>query len=122
MSYKVIKPYVIVASADGVAGDFSGGYGAVVPAGHNDERCETLVDEGFLEKVKDEKPAKAEKKSEDGKKSDDDSKPTSVKDILAAVGSDKAKAQEFLDAENAAEKPRVSLVADLEKVLAAEAN
>jgi hypothetical protein len=46
--------------------------------------------------------------------------PTTVKDILADVGDDKAKAQAYLDEENAAERPRTSLVEKLQAVLGAE--
>lgn len=49
------------------------------------------------------------------------SKPAKVDDILAEVGDDKEKAQAALDAENASAKPRTSLVAKLEAVIAAEA-
>lgn len=38
--------------------------------------------------------------------------------IMAEVGTDVAKAQAALDAENAREKPRTSLVAKLERVIA----
>ena len=43
---------------------------------------------------------------------------TTVKDILAEVGDDPAKARQYLDAENAQDKPRSTLVASLEAVIA----
>lgn len=114
MGFKVTAPLVIIPNADGRSGDWYGYDGATVPPSHNDERCKQLVKEGMLEKVKD--TAKAETKADPS----GDSKPTSVKDILADVGEDKAKAQEYLDEENAAEKPRTSLVEKLQAVLSAE--
>lgn len=70
MSYKVTGPLAIVSPADGDESDESGNAGpryfyegAVIPDGFNDERCDTLADEGLLEKVKDEKSAKAAPKS-----------------------------------------------------------
>lgn len=52
-SYKVTAPLVIVPNADpGVGGDGYFYAGAVIPGGFNDERCDQLVKEGFLEKVK----------------------------------------------------------------------
>lgn len=44
--------------------------------------------------------------------------PTKADDVLAAVGDDPVKAQEALDLENAAAKPRVTLVAKLEAIIA----
>ena len=57
MSYKVTAPLVIIANADGKGGDWYGYDGAVVPEGHNDDRCEQLVKEGQLEKVAEAKSA-----------------------------------------------------------------
>jgi hypothetical protein len=57
MSYKVTAPLVIIASADGVAGDWYGYDGALVPVGLNDERCKVLAKEGMLEKVSTAEPA-----------------------------------------------------------------
>lgn len=107
MSYKVISAAAVVKDASGSMHHFY--RDAVISGGFNDARCDELVEEGFLEKVT---------------VSDDDSgadKPAAVKDILAEVGDDKDKAQAALDAENASEKPRTSLVAKLEAVLAASA-
>jgi hypothetical protein len=50
----------------------------------------------------------------------DDDEPTTVADIVAVVGSDKALAQHYLDEENAATKPRSTLVEQLEAVIAAD--
>lgn len=86
--------------------------GAPVPENIDPDDLKRLVDEGFLVKVSG-KAAKAEEPA--------DSKPTKVDDIVAAVGDDKVLAQEYLDAENAAEKPRVSLVEKLQAVIDAEA-
>lgn len=75
-----------------------------------------LVRKGFLKEF-DGGSNKAAKKSAAG----GDSKPTSVKDILAEVGDDKAKAQEYLDEENAkGEDARGSLVGKLQSVIDAE--
>lgn len=108
MGYKVTAPLVVIANADGKSGDWYGYEGALVPAGLNDDRAKQLADEGMLEKVKAEKAA------------DPDSKPATVDDILAEVGDDKEKAAAALEAENASDKPRVSLVGKLQAVLDAE--
>lgn len=114
MGYKVTAPLVIIASADGVAGDWYGYDGALVPAGLNDERCKVLAKEGMLEKVKDDAPAPAPATAPSG-----DSKPDTVEGILAEVGDDKEKAAAALEAEVAG-KNRSTLVKALEDVLNAE--
>lgn len=97
--------------------------GEAIPDGVSDAELSNLVSFGAIAGVtvveKAEKPAKEPKTPKGGKSGDD--KPTSVKDILADVGDDKAKASEYLEAENAAEKPRPSLVEGLQAVIAAEA-
>ncbi|HSV41492.1 MAG TPA: hypothetical protein VLI04_22200 [Nocardioidaceae bacterium] len=104
MSYKVTAPLVIIAHEDGKTGDWYGYAGAIVPGGYNDKRCKVLAKEGFLEVVKaDPEPAK---------------EPTSVEDILGAVGDDKAKATEALEIEKAG-KNRPTLVAKLEAIVSA---
>ena len=103
MSYKVTSPLVIVPNADGTSGDGYFYKDAVIPAGFNDKRANELVDEGMVEKVKAD--------SGTSEKSD------KVDDILAEVGDDKDKAQAALDAENAKEKPRATLVGKLEGIL-----
>lgn len=90
--------------------------GDPVPVNIDEADLERLLAEGFLAEV----DAKVTgSKAEKGSASD--GKPTSVKDILAAVGNDKVAAQEYLDEENAAEKPRTSLVEGLQGVIDAEA-
>lgn len=115
MAYKVTAPLVIIRNAE-TGADWYGYDKAIVPTGLNDERCKQLATEGLLEKVKD-----SSSKKDDADTKSSNGKPTSVKDILADVGTDKAKAQEYLDAENAAATPRSSLVEGLQAVLAAEA-
>lgn len=77
--------------------------GAFLPSNLREGEADRLVELGLVSEVK-----------------VDDEKPTSVKDILADVGDDKGKAQEYLDEENAAEKPRPSLVEKLQAVLVKE--
>ena len=115
MGFKVTAPLVLVAPSeqsddlsDANAGPRYFYEKAVIPDGFNDERCKELVKEGLLEKVK----ADADSGSGDN--------PDSVDSILGEVGDDKAKAQAALDAENAKEKPRKTLVSKLEAVLKAE--
>lgn len=112
MAYTVTAPLV-------VARDTSGRHhhlytGAVLPEDIDEEQLKQLLDAEMVVKVK----ATASKKDADNA---GDNKPTSVKDILKDVGDDKAKAQEYLDAENAAASPRSSLVEGLQAVLDAEA-
>lgn len=103
MSYKVTAPLVVIANADPEkGGDWYGYDGATVPEGHNDERCKQLVKEGFLEVVD---------------ASADSGKPSTVDEILDAVGDDPAKAAAALEEENAAKKPRKSLVEKLQAVV-----
>lgn len=108
MSYKVISPLVIVPNADGVNGDGYFYKDAVIPAGFNDKRCESLVKDGMLEKVKAEKAADPEPAKE----------PT-VKEILDEVGDDKEKAAAALAAEQEArgDKARKTLVEPLQAVI-----
>lgn len=61
MSYKVTSPLVIVPNVDGVSGDGYFYQDATIPDGHNDERCDQLVKDGMLEKVKAEKASTAAK-------------------------------------------------------------
>jgi hypothetical protein len=82
--------------------------GDAVPAGADPDDVARLVDEGYL--VEQEVADVAE----------DEDKPTTVTDIVAVVGSDKALAQQYLDEENAATKPRPTLVEQLEAVIAAD--
>jgi hypothetical protein len=116
MGFKVIAPLVAIAPSEksGDLDDANEGpryfyQGAVIQDGFNDKRCKELVDEGMLEKVKADKADDASQSTE-----------PSVKDILAEVGEDKAKAQAALDAERDArgDKARKTLVEPLEKVLA----
>lgn len=91
-----------------------GGYvyvyeGAPVPANIDTDDLTRLVDEGFLEEDK-KAAAKASSSSTGGS-----AEPTTVKDILAAVGDDKAKAQEYLEKEKAGEN-RSTLVEKLEAI------
>ncbi|HET6154355.1 MAG TPA: hypothetical protein VFE15_15530 [Marmoricola sp.] len=108
--------------------------GDLLPDGVSDADAANLVSFGAIAGVlgsdEAEKPEKAEKadkpkKADKAEKTDKvdtvAAKPASVKDILAEVGDDKAKAQAALDLENEAEKPRVSLVQGLQAVLSAEA-
>lgn len=113
MSYKVITPLVALAAAakSDDLGDANNGPryfydGAVIPSGYNDERCEQLVKDGMLEKVK----------ADSG--SDADKEP-SVKEILADVGDDKEKAAAALAAEQEArgDKARKTLVEPLQAVI-----
>ncbi|RDZ49311.1 hypothetical protein C5C07_20385 [Haloferax sp. Atlit-4N] len=106
MPYKVTSPLVIVPNDDGVSGDGYFYQDAVIPDGFNDKRCKELVKDGMLEK------ATADSGSDGGS----DKEPT-VKEILDEVGDDKEKAQTALDAENAKDKPRASLVDPLQKIL-----
>lgn len=90
----------------------SGGYvnvleGDPVPVDILDEDLERLLGRGWL----------VEAPSADDEA---DAGPTTKDEILAAVGEDKALAQQYLDAENAAKKPRVTVVAGLQAVLDAE--
>jgi hypothetical protein len=82
------------------------------------EQARRLLSAGAVKPIgKSEKPAKAEK-------TDATDKPAYAAAIAAItkyVGSDKAKAQEYLDEEAKTQAPRVSLVEALNKVLAAEA-
>jgi hypothetical protein len=88
--------------------------GQPVPENIAQDDLKRLVDEGFLAEVK---AAKDDPGTGDGA-----GKPTSVKDILKDVGDDKAKAQEYLNDEQAkGDDARGSLVEGLQKVLAAEA-
>lgn len=110
MSYKVKSPLVVVAPSgkSDDLGDANNGPryfydGAIIPDGFNDKRCDELVKDGMLEKV-------------EASKADGPS-PDSVEGILADVGEDKEKAQAALDAEQAKEKPRSSLVGKLESIL-----
>jgi len=105
MPYKVTSPLVIVPNADGENGSGYFYEDAVIPDGFNDKRCDQLVKDGMLEKVKAEK-VKADSGSAD-----------TVDAILTEVGDDKAKAQTALDAENAKDKPRATLVGKLEAIL-----
>ena len=117
MGYQVIAPLALVAPA-AKSGDLSDANGgpryfyekAVIPDGFNDERCDELVKDGLLEKVKGDAPA-------DTSGSEN---PDSVDAILAEVGDDKAKAQTALDAETAKDKPRKTLVSKLEAIVKAE--
>lgn len=87
--------------------------GRPAPNDITDEERKRLLGEGYLE----------EREVEDAKsEADAGGKPTSVKAILAEVGDDKAKAQEFLAEEQAkpTDKQRASLISDLEAVIAAE--
>lgn len=70
MSYKVIKPLVIVPNDDGVSGDGYFYKNAVIPDGFNDERCEVLAKDGMLEKVKTEKPAEGKALTKGSSKAD----------------------------------------------------
>lgn len=90
----------------------SGGYvnvleGDHVPGDILEEDLERLLGRGWL--------VEAPTADEAG-----DDKPTTVPDILAAVGTDKALAQQYLDEENKAKKPRVSLVEPLQAIVDAE--
>lgn len=101
MSYKVTAPLVIIPNADGKSGDWYGYQDAIVPEGHNDERCKQLLKEKFLEVVKDEP-----------------TEPTTdtVDAILAEVGTDKDKAAAAIEAEKAG-KNRTTLLTKLQAVL-----
>lgn len=84
------------------------GKGKPAPADMSAEDRKRLIEEGYLVEVD-----VAEEETETGPT------PGSAAFILAEVGDDKALAQVALDEENAKEKPRKGLLADLEKVLSA---
>jgi hypothetical protein len=108
MSFKVTAPLVIISNVDGKSGDWYGYVDALVPTGLNDDRCEQLVKEGMMEKIKAPAPA-----------ADSETKSDKVADILAEVGEDKDKAAAALEAEQAkGEKARKTLVDPLEALLA----
>lgn len=68
MSLKVNCALAIIPNADGVSGDWYGYEGAIVPEGLNDERCKSLLADGLLAEVKDEKD---EKPATRGRKADE---------------------------------------------------
>lgn len=95
----------------------AGGYinilaGDLVPESVREDDLKRLVDEGFLAEAV---PVEAVLIGD----TDGAAKPETADEVLARVGDDKVKAQAALDEENAKEKPRKGLVADLEKLLAA---
>lgn len=101
MGYKVTSPLVIV--RHGVAPDMGVSYlyeGALLPENPDPDQLKQLLEAGQVAEI-----------------DEDDGKPTTVKAILAAVGDDKELAQVALDEENAAEKPRPSLVEKLQAVI-----
>lgn len=104
MTYTVIAPLVVMPHIDGTSGDGYFYADAIIPDGYNDERCKELAEDGMLEKVK----ATAAASS--------DPAPDTVEAILAEVGDDQAKAAAALEAENAKDKPRSTLVSKLEAI------
>lgn len=107
--YEVVQPLIVVRDDEGQQHMLY--QGAVFSGeGLDKEHVKMLRDEGFIQK------ATAPKVDDDSA----DEKPTKVGDIVAAVGDDKGLAQQYLDEENAAEKPRKSLVEKLQAVLDAE--
>jgi len=111
MSYIVTSPAVSV-WADGrttLVGPFY--EGAELPAGLDKDHLRMLLDEELIGKApKSADPAPA-----------GDSKPTTVGDIVKEVGTDKGKAQQYLDEENAkGEEARSTLVEKLQAVLSKE--
>jgi hypothetical protein len=78
-----------------------------VPEGADPDDVARLVEEGYLEEVDVADPES------------DDAAPTTVQGILDAVGDDKTLAQQYLDEENAATKPRVTLVEQLQAIVGA---
>lgn len=104
MIYEVTKPLVVVRDEVGAQHMFYEG-ATFSSEGLDKDHVKMLVDEDFIVKASDVAP---------------EGKPSTVKDILADVGDDKAKAQQYLDEESAAEKPRSSLVESLQAVLDAE--
>lgn len=88
------------------------GRGRPAPSDLSSEDRKRLLAEGYLEEI----DADTEPEPQG------DGAPTSVKDILKEVGDDKAKAQEFLDAEKAkGDDARSSLVEKLEAIVGATA-
>lgn len=81
--------------------------GDPVPAGCDEEDLARLLEEGYLEYI--EVAVDAEDSA--------DGQPTTKAGILAAVGEDKALAQQYLDQEQAAEKPRPTLVKALQDIV-----
>jgi hypothetical protein len=77
--------------------------GAPVPDGADPDDVARLVKEGYLE----------ERDAADP----EPDQPTTVEGILGAVVDDKALAQQYLDQENAAEKPRSTLVGKLQAIV-----
>lgn len=108
MSYKVTAPLVIVRDEGGASHHFY--EGGVVPAsGFDKDHVKMLVDDGMLEKVKEEKAPAA---------SPDANKGPSVDDILKDVGDDKEKAAAALEQENArGDAARSTLVKKLQAVI-----
>lgn len=116
MAYRVTHGYVTVPTA--VDGE-SRAYidiprGAMLPADVEDEHIATLVERGHIEPVDDDPDGPGIDITGDGVPEG------SIAQILGWVGDDVDKARLALAAENAAEKPRVGLVAELTKLIPAE--
>lgn len=105
MGYQVTAPLVIVPDETGAQRYFY--KDAVLPSGLDRDRVKQLAKEGMLEQV-------------EVAADSDAGKPAKVDDILAEVGDDKEKAAAALEAENASDKPRTSLVSKLQAVIDAE--
>ena len=80
-----------------------------VPEGIDKDDQKRLLKEGYLTELEIVDDVVQEDDADEG--------PTGVKEILAEVGDDAEAAQRYLDAENAAKKPRKTLVEALQKVI-----
>jgi hypothetical protein len=121
MSYAVTAPLVIARDTTGRQHHLY--TGARLPEDIDPDQLEQLIDSGMVAEVEDdEKPAKKGKSKSEKDDAPAPDKPAPVKDILAEVGDDKEKAAAALEAENALDKPRPSLVTKLQAVVDAEAS
>lgn len=102
MSYKVVATAAVIPDEKGSFHHFY--EGAVLPDSLDQGRVKQLAEEGVLEKVK---AAKSE---------DSGPKPGTVEFILNEVGDDPEKAKAALEAEQAEDKPRSTLVEKLEAI------